>query len=428
MTGNLGAPEGGRTPDAPRPAVQEQAERPRSGRVTELALVAAGLGLVAYLLGFVDDAGLGVVVGPLLVGGGLLAGSVVLPSVSTRMLVPAAVGTVTGALFLLQTVVGGADSPFAIGALVLALLEAGAVTGAALMQAGVVRAPRPKPVAAAPHPGGYQPGLPGQPGQQYAGQPYPGQPYPGQPYPGQPYPGSYAPPPGGGYPDAAPPAAAPQSEQYLGDQYAGEHAYAQNARYGAQYGVPGYPPPPPYGAPVHDPAGNEPAGTGGWPARRRAEAPADGGSAEPPLFGADPTSTDDAGAGTTAVVQTSGVHRARPPRSDSAATEGRDEPTTVVYASGAHRARAPQAEPVSGPTESRSDPATAVQASGAHRAQQLFRPDEPRSAEPAPEASSTEAPASTGGKASGSEGADGGHDAEAAEAMTRAIPRVTDER
>jgi len=62
--------------------------------------------------------------------------------------------------------------------------------------------------------------------------------FPGQQYPGQPYPGSYA-----GYP----------GEPYPGDQYAGEHAYAQHARYGAQYGVPGYPPPPPYGAPGYEP-------------------------------------------------------------------------------------------------------------------------------------------------------------------------------
>ena len=32
-----------------------------------------------------------------------------------------------------------------------------------------------------------------------------------------------------------------------------EHAFAQNARYGGQYGVPGYPPPPPVGAPGYDP-------------------------------------------------------------------------------------------------------------------------------------------------------------------------------
>ena len=40
-------------------------------------------------------------VGALLLGGGLLAGSVALPTVGTRMLVPAGVATATGALLLL---------------------------------------------------------------------------------------------------------------------------------------------------------------------------------------------------------------------------------------------------------------------------------------------------------------------------------------
>jgi hypothetical protein len=212
--------------------------------VAELALVAAGLGLVVYLLGFVADIDLGTLLhGPLLVGGGLLAGSVVLPAVGTRVLVPAAIATVTGALLLLQVVAGGADSALAVGALVLALLEAAATAGAALLHAGVLRAPKPKPkkqAAATP------PAFAGHP-------PQPGPVFPGQQYPGQPYPGPYP-----GYP----------GEQYPGDQYAGEHAYAQNARYGGSYGVPGYPPPPPYGAP-----GFDPAAYGGQPAYGRPDAP-----------------------------------------------------------------------------------------------------------------------------------------------------------
>jgi Family of unknown function (DUF5336) len=436
MAGSLEAPDGGRAPDDPRSGAPAQAERPRSGRVSELALVAAGLGLVVYLLGFVDDAGIGAVVGPLLVGGGLLAGSVALPSVSSRVLVPAAVAIVTGTLFLLQTVVGGVDSPYAIGALVLALLEAAAATGAALMQAGVVRAPRPKPAAAAPYAGGPPP----QPGQ--AG-------FPGQQYPGQPYPGSYAaaPLPGAGYPPAAP----SPGEQYPGDQYAGEHAYAQNARYGGQYGVPGYPPPP-YGAPAHDPAGSE-AGVQGTGAH-----PGHGASAATPMVAGpgadrpgDPPATDDPSAGATTIVQTSGVHRARPPRSEPppSSAEGRDDPATVVQASGAHRARSAWSEPPSAPaegrddpataapgsgtfrirsgrsqppsgsTEGRDDPATAVQASGAHRG----GPEEPRPPEP-----TAGAPAPADGRAPGPERTGGAHDAEAADAHTRAIPRVTDER
>ena len=43
------------------------------------------------------------------------------------------------------------------------------------------------------------------------------------------------------------------AQPFPGDQWTGEHAFAQNARYGGQYGVPGYPPPPPVGAPGYDP-------------------------------------------------------------------------------------------------------------------------------------------------------------------------------
>ena len=105
----------------------------------------------------------------------------------------------------------------------LSLLEAAATVGATLMQAGVVRSRPPKArKAAEPSP--------------FSG--YPGGPqFPGQQYPGQPYPGTYP-------ADAQP---------FPGDQWAGEHAFAQNARYGGQYGVPGYPPPPPVGAPGYDP-------------------------------------------------------------------------------------------------------------------------------------------------------------------------------
>jgi hypothetical protein len=68
-----------------------------------------------------------------------------------------------------------------------------------------------------------------------------------------------------------------------GDRYAGEHAYAQSARYGAQYGVPGYPPPPPYGAPGYDPAAHPAAAPGDTTAvvGPRAEPPAPAGPAAP---------------------------------------------------------------------------------------------------------------------------------------------------
>ena len=111
----------------------------QTGPVAELGLVAAGLGLVIYLIAFVADFGGSTsLVLPLLLGGGLLAGTVALPSVGTRVLAPAAVVTTTGALLLLRAVVDG-GSALAVGALVLGLLEAGATVGATLMQAGVVR-------------------------------------------------------------------------------------------------------------------------------------------------------------------------------------------------------------------------------------------------------------------------------------------------
>jgi pyruvate/2-oxoglutarate dehydrogenase complex dihydrolipoamide acyltransferase (E2) component len=309
MTGNPDAPDAGRVPAAARPTDPPgEAGRPRSGPVTEFALVAAGLGLVVYLLGFVDDIGSSAsLTGPLLLGGGLLAGSVALSTVGARVLVPAAVATVTGALLLLQDVVGGAGSGVAVGAAVLALFEAAAAAAAAFLHAGVVRAPRPrqrKP-AAAPYPP--QPGYPPFPGQQqfpgqYPGQ-YPGQQYPGQPqpgaYPGQPYPGSYP-----GRPGEPPP----------GDQYAGEHAYAQYARYGAQYGVPGYPPPPPYGAPGYDPSVPGAAS----PAAERAATP-------PP--------------GIPQADQPTAVAPADPPRAAAPSPPGSLAPeATAVHRSGAHRA------------------------------------------------------------------------------------------
>ena len=158
----------------------------QSGPVAELGLVAAGLGLVIYLIGFVTDlGGSSSLILPLLLGGGLLAGSVALPAVGGRVLAPAAVATTTGALLLLRAVVDGGGSALSVGALVLSLLEAAATVGAALMHSGVVRPRPPKARKAAP-PSAFS-GYP-------AGPQFPGQQYPGQPYPGT-------------YPAAAPAAA-----------------------------------------------------------------------------------------------------------------------------------------------------------------------------------------------------------------------------
>jgi hypothetical protein len=196
-----------------------------SGPVAELGLVAAGLGLVIYLIGFVADlGGVSSPILPLLLGGGLLAGTVALPTVRERVLPPAAVAITTGALLLIHEVVDDGGSVLAVGALVLGLLEAGAAVAATLLQAGVLR-PRPPKARRSPE-------------STFAGYPT-GPQFPGQQYPGQPYPGAH--PPGTAQPS-------------FGDQWTGEHAYGQNAQYGGQYGVPGYPPPPPFGTPGHDPA------------------------------------------------------------------------------------------------------------------------------------------------------------------------------
>jgi hypothetical protein len=360
MTGNSDASDGGRRQGDAR-AASGETDRPGSGPVTELALVAAGLGAIVYLIGFVDDgASGGSFVGALLLGGGLLAGSVALPTVGTRMLVPAGVATATGALLLLQAVAGGADSAFAVGALVLALLEAAAAVGAALLQAGVVHArPRRRKPAA--------PQYPGHPAQGYAApQGYPA--FPGQQYPGQPYPGSYP-----GHP----------GEPFQGDQYAGEHAYAQQARYGAQSGVPGYPPPPPYGPPGHDQVAPGPAG------RAPDAAAPDAPTTVAPTPGA-PAEAYRSGVPVTGAPGATG--RTTTPASGA----------TAVFGSGAYPPAASRVEP---------------------RGESLMEPaPTPGGSHAAPEVSSTGSHAAREPAAAPEGGTDGGDD------RTRTIPRVTDER
>lgn len=186
-----------------------------------LALAAAGLALVVYLLGFVGEFSLTTAyVAPLLVGGGLLAGAALLPKVG-RVLVPAAVLLTTGTLVLLQIVVGSPGETPTVGmiALLLAVLASAAAVGAVLLDAGLVKAPSPRSSGSAGHPpqsypGGYAPGYGqqqqggfGQYGAPQAGYGQPGYPGPvGQPGYGQPQP--YGTPQGyGGQPGyGAPPA------------------------------------------------------------------------------------------------------------------------------------------------------------------------------------------------------------------------------
>lgn len=121
-----------------------------------LVLIAAGLALVIYVLGFLNDLGLGsLFAGPLVLGGGLLAGAAVLPKVG-RVLLPAAVAVITGTLLLLQGVTGTPGAPtMMIVALVLSFLLVAAVVAAVLLDAGILTMPAPRPSA----PPGYpQPG------------------------------------------------------------------------------------------------------------------------------------------------------------------------------------------------------------------------------------------------------------------------------
>ena len=310
-------------------------EPQRSGPVAELALVTAGLGMVIYLLGFVADFGLGsLLLGPLLVGGGLLAGTAVLPGVGNRMLVPATVAVVTGALLLLQVVVVGTDSAVVVGALVLALLQAAVAIGAVLLHLGAVPARMPSRLpakvptrlsklrrrrgSAADQPPLY-PGYP----QRLSPSGFPEQQYPGQAYPGQ-QPGAYP-----GLFDRPP-----------GDLYAGEHSSAQNARYGPQYGVPGYPPPP---------YGYEPGGyAGGSPGFGRVDTPAPDPTADPVTVVVPPSRPADGAptppAAAPPVVPSAPVSSS-PSSSSPPASEAGERPGDGA---GAHRAADPPSPSASG--------------------------------------------------------------------------------
>jgi hypothetical protein len=107
------------------------------GAARALVLVAGALGLVIYLLGFVGEVSVtSSFGGPLVVGGGLLAGVAVLPRVG-RVLAPAAVLTGTGALFLLQLAIGIGWPPVVLVATGLAFVETAAVVGALLLDNGL---------------------------------------------------------------------------------------------------------------------------------------------------------------------------------------------------------------------------------------------------------------------------------------------------
>jgi hypothetical protein len=285
------SPSGSSTPpvtgSSPTEASASGAEQPNRtgaadaplapGPARLLTLVAAGLALVIYLLGFFDNLGgfASSIVAPLLVGGGLLAGAALLPKAG-RVLVPAAVVVTTGTLLLLQLVTLGVPSTTVVVALVLAFLEAVAVIGAVLLDAGLVKAPAPRSRPA-----------PGHPQQGYGGQ------YPPQGYPQQ----------QGGYQQQYGPGQGGYGQQ----GYGGQPGYGQQAPYGAQqpgYGQQGYGGQPAYGqppaqggwgqqaAPGQPDPGARPAAAPNWYGGAPADATADTPSPGTPLASGAPGASD----------------------------------------------------------------------------------------------------------------------------------------
>ncbi|GEL16205.1 DUF5336 domain-containing protein [Pseudonocardia asaccharolytica] len=239
----------------------DEARQLAPGPARLLVLAAGLLGVIIYFCAFSSAALLYLVQAPqLLLGGGLLAASAVLPRART-MLIPGAIIGVVGALAALQGAVvvssglddlaGGFGGPASgslpfilIVVLVLAFLEAAALVGAVLMEFGLLKVPTPRRASGSAGLGagyGQQPGYggqqPGYGGQQPYGQgppsgygPYGGYPqHPGYGGYGASQPPGYPPQQGaysqqpttafgpqgspgyGGYPPAQPPAAAEQS-------------------------------------------------------------------------------------------------------------------------------------------------------------------------------------------------------------------------
>ncbi|MEU4802052.1 DUF5336 domain-containing protein [Actinosynnema sp. NPDC023587] len=167
-----------------------------------LPLVAAGLGLIAYLLAFADDVSSGSV--EYLLAAAVLAGLTVLPK-APNLLPAAAVLSAVPTLLLLQGIIKSSNSVkgMAIVLLIIALLETAAIVLSLLLDAGIVKF-EPKP--ANPYgaqPGGWNPqsGAFPQQGQQQPGQYGPpsgqfGAPVQPQQPGGAPQPTSYMPQPG----------------------------------------------------------------------------------------------------------------------------------------------------------------------------------------------------------------------------------------
>ncbi|MGJ7905403.1 DUF5336 domain-containing protein [Actinopolyspora sp. H202] len=198
-----------------------------------LALAAAGIGALGWILGFFASAmnsmlgglpGLGF----MLVA--VLAAMRFLPKVPNTLFVAAPLAVYT-ALSMLQNVIvagisgsSGSIAGWGIVFMLLTLLQAAAMIALLLLEQEIVTAPsfgrgatqaatqQVQPPYPGQQPGPYGAGPP-QPGQPQPGQPQPGQPQPGQPQPGQPQAGGWNPQSGPqpGYP--AQPYTGPQPQQ-----------------------------------------------------------------------------------------------------------------------------------------------------------------------------------------------------------------------
>ena len=261
-----------------------------------LALVAAGLGVVVYLFGFFAQFGIiTTLLGPLLVGGGLLVGASVLPKVG-KVLLPGAVAVTVGMLMLLQAVVGGGASTTVVVALVVAFLEAATAVGAVLLDAGIVTAPAPRPKAP-----GHEQQFPGYPQQGYA------QPGYGPGYPQQ-----------GSQPGYSQPGYGPQGSQ---------PGYGQPGYGAPQYGTqpPAYDRPAPYGQPGY---GQQPPAAPEQPAWGQQQAPESSGQPAAPWYGGGSDATVSTPVGAPAAPVGSDVTSViRPGDAAPAAGEPRHEQT-----------------------------------------------------------------------------------------------------
>jgi Family of unknown function (DUF5336) len=286
--------------DAPSSATRSSASEPQlaPGPARLLVIITAVLGLLVYLIGFLDLGIASTFIGVLIVGGGLLAGTALLPKVG-RVLVPAAVLVTTGTLLFLQMVTARTAPTAVIIGLVLAFLQTVAVIGAVLLDAGLIKAPAPR----TSKPAGY-----GQAGGF----------------------GQYPPPgygPQGGYGQYGAPQGYGQQPGYGAVGYGQPGQPGQPGQYGQQpgYGQPGYGAAGGYGqqqaqgmwgqAPGQPGAGGHPANAPGWYGGGAAEH-----AGEPPSSSATPSASGapEPGEPTATIPQTPGRAESGDPEQTSA--------------------------------------------------------------------------------------------------------------